>query len=103
MMEMVTLVAIIMIIVTVTFIGIAMVIVIVIDIVCVVEHEGNGDLCCGVRGPGEHPLSTIVVPFDHNVVFSLIAIELSLELFPNMTASFRFLLQGKNTTWMKPN
>ena len=97
-MEMVTLVAIIMIIATVTFIGIAMVIVIVNDIVFEVEHEGNGDLCCGVCGPGEHPLPSIVVPFDHNVVFSLIAIELSLELFPNMTASFRFLLQGKDTT-----
>ena len=78
------------------------VIVIVIGIVCVVKHEGNGDLCCGVCGPREHPLPSIVVPFDHNVVFSLIAIELSLELFPNMTASFRFLLQGKNTTWMEP-
>ena len=74
-----------------------MVIVIVIGIVCVVKHEGNCDLCCGVCGPGEHPLPSIVVPFDHNVVFSLIAIELSLELFPNMTTSLRFLLQGKNT------
>ena len=98
MMEMVTLVAIIMIIATVAFIDIAMVIVIVTGIVFEVKHEGNGDLCCGVCGPGEHPLPSIVVPFDHNVVFSLIAIELSLELFPNMTASFRFLLQGKNTT-----
>ena len=98
MMEMVTLVAIIMIIVTVTFIGIAKVIVIVTGIVFEVKYEGNGDLCCGVCCPGEHPLPSIVVPFDHNVVFSLIAIELSLELFPNMTASFRFLLQGKNTT-----
>lgn len=64
----------------------------------VVEHDRNGDLRCGVFGPGEHPLPSIVIPFDHNVVFSLIAIEFSLELFPNMTAAFCFLLQGKNTT-----
>ena len=67
----------------------------------VVEHDGDGDLRCRVRCPWIHslpPTTVVVVPFNCDVVFSLVGVELCLELFPNMAITLRLLLQGKDTT-----
>ena len=66
----------------------------------VVEHDGDGDLRGGVRCPRIHSLPpSITIPLNCDIVFSLIGVELCFELFPNMAAALRLLLQCKDTTW----